>query len=145
MNDLEDDEDEGPTFTVEISDYIPRGVHITIFAADYAAAMAEANRLMDEGEIDWEGQETWDDGCTESRITGLWEGDTAYGGPDLRTPADIAAYERALVDELTSTVTMLETVRKAVKAYDDDLNRREVVPTADDYNALFALIMEDPK
>lgn len=87
-------------FTFEASDFIPRGVHITIYANDYAAALAEANRRIEEDEIDWEDQKSWDDGCTTTRVTGMWEGYEAYAGDDVMEPVDLRELHMKIAHEI---------------------------------------------
>lgn len=128
-------------FTFEASDFIPRGVHVTIYAADYAAAMAEAKRRVEEDEIDWDQQQSWDNGCTATRITGMWEGQEAYDGPDIQTPEDLVELHKAIAHQVAPLA--LESLVAKVSAYNEALNAREAVPTADDYNALLGIILGD--
>lgn len=87
-------------FTFEASDYIPRGLHVTVYAANAADALAEAERIIAEGEIDWGQQNLWDEACTSTRISGLWAGTESHAGDDLRTPQQRRDYDVEVTKEV---------------------------------------------
>lgn len=93
------------TYTVEFEWHIPRLIHQQIEATSAKAAMAEAKRMIAEDDgIEYESSHDVDDGCTDIEISGLWEGEDSYGGPDLRPDVDVAITELSIARHLSPKV-----------------------------------------
>lgn len=88
------------TFTAEISWLVPSGLHITVEADDPAAALAEANRMINADEIDFTHQKEWGDASSSTEVTGLWAGPDCYRGADLRTPEELFRADLDLAREV---------------------------------------------
>lgn len=58
---------------------------------------------------------------------------------------ELSIYDRVSAStssELLALCLKFQTIREAVKAYDDNRNTLELVPDGDAYNELFSMIME---
>lgn len=106
-----------PKFTIEATFRVPHYRHTT-----YAAAtLEEACKLALEDQ-DWDHQKAGYDSSGAVYLTGAWKGDTAYHGPELDIPADLAREEpppnfRLLGPGELDPYT-LERAREAYEAHD---------------------------
>ena len=68
------------TFTIERSYLVPVYEHVTVDAADVAAACVAA---LDEDAHPWDNDKIDYESARETTVTGAWTGPTAYEGPSL--------------------------------------------------------------
>lgn len=71
-----------PQFTIEMTFDVPHYRQKTYEAATLEEALAQAK-----ADDDWDHQIADYDCCGPERVTGAWEGDTAYRGKDLLAPS----------------------------------------------------------